>query len=65
MRRRWTTMPDCEIVKLRNTPIAYSGIRAVVLAFIRITSSEARMASSTMPQEKTSRPPRKLSWRGR
>ena len=58
-------MPACESVKERKTPIAYSGMRRVTLAWKITISAQARRARATIPREKTRRLPRYSSWRGR
>ena len=63
--RQRTTMPACDSVNERNTPIAYSGISADTSALNTTISAEASSARSVMPHENTSRLPRNVSWRGR
>ena len=52
-------MPAWERVKDRKTPMAYSGIKAVTLAWKMMISRHATSARKMMPREKTSRLPRK------
>ena len=51
-------MPACESVKDRNTPIAYSGMRAVTLALKTTMRTIAITARARIPREKTRRLPR-------
>src|SRR5438105_604362 len=57
-RHQCTTMPDCESVKDRKTPTAYSGISRLVSPRNAQTNKHEKIASSTIPFEKTSRSPR-------
>src|SRR5450756_2305813 len=63
-RNQCTTIPDCEMVKLVNTPTAYRGIILLTFAWkmmIRKTETKAR---PMMPFEKTRRSPRFWNCRG-
>ena len=59
--RQRTTMPACDSVKDRNTPMAYSGISADTSALNTTISAEASSASSVIPHENTSRFPRNVN----
>src|SRR6266508_3187360 len=57
-------MPACDRVKEMNTPIAYSGIRLLMLALNATSSAVAAPARVRMPLENTSLWPRRVNWRG-
>jgi len=59
-----TTMPACDSVKQTNTPMAYSGISALVSPLKIRTRSIAMSARTMMPLEKARRSPRAANWRG-
>ena len=58
-------MPACERVNDRNTPTAYSGMRAWVSPPNSHSSAPATSANSRIPFENTRRSPRFASWRGK
>ena len=57
-------MPDCESVKLVNTPMAYSGMSRSTFASVASSTTMLAPARKMIPLENTSRCPRLVSWRG-
>ena len=58
-------MPAWLSVKLRNSPTANSGTRAVTSARKATSSAMEATANAMMPFENANRSPRWASWRGR
>lgn len=53
-RTQYTTIPNCESVKARNAPTAYSGMSLSVIPLNAISSSPAQAAKNSTPTEFTS-----------